>query len=72
MKIREGFLLREVAGNTVIVPVGSDSVDFNGIITINEELLEKFLAEYKVDVEDAKEDIRAFIQTLLDNGVMDL
>ena len=88
MKIREGFLLREVAGNTVIVPVGNDSVDFNGIITINEtgrflwdllsegiekeELLEKFLAEYKVDVEDAKEDIRAFIQTLLDNGVMDL
>lgn len=88
MRIKDGFLLREVAGNTVIVPVGEDSVSFNGIITINEsgkfiwdllkdgiekeELLKKFLEEYKLDEEQAKEDIRAFLQTLLDNGVMEL
>lgn len=88
MKIKSGFLLREVAGNTVIVPVGEETVEFNGIITINEtgrfiwdllekgiekeELLKVFLAEYKVGEAEAKEDISAFLQTLLDNGIMEL
>ena len=88
MKIKDGFLLREVAGNTIVVPVGDDAVSFNGVITINEpgkflwellekgiekeELLAKFLEEYQVSKEDAKEDIRAFIQELLDNGIMTL
>lgn len=88
MKIKDGFLLREVAGNTIVVPVGDDAVSFNGVITINEtgkfiwelldrgiekeELLSKFMTEYQVSEEDAKEDIRAFIQKLLDNGIMTL
>lgn len=88
MKIKEGFLLREVAGNIIVVPVGEETVDFNGIITINETgkflwellseeiekecLLEKFIEEYNIPVEEAKEDIREFIQTLLDNGIIEL
>ena len=36
MKIKEGFLLRQVGGNYVIVPVGAQSVDFRCIITLNE------------------------------------
>lgn len=88
VKIRDGFLLRKVAGNFIVVPVGEETVDFNGIITINEtgkflwellseniekeSLLEKFMKEYSLPEEEAKEDIREFIQTLLDNGIMDL
>lgn len=88
MKIKEGFLLREVAGNIIVVPVGEETVDFNGIITINETgkflwellsegiekecLLEKFIEEYNISLEEAKEDIREFIQTLLDNGIIEL
>lgn len=88
MKIKDGFLLREVAGNTIVVPVGDDAVAFNGVITINEtgkfiwelldkgiekeELLEKFMKEYSIPEEEAKEDIRVFIQKLLDNGIMTL
>lgn len=88
MRIKEGFLLRQVAGNCVVVPIGEEAVEFNGVITINEtgkfiwelmsegiekeELLAKFMAEYNVSEEDAKEDIRAFIQTLLDNGIAEL
>ena len=37
-----------------------------------EELLEKFMAEYDVSETQAKEDIRQFIQTLLDNNIMEL
>lgn len=88
MKIKEGFLLRQVAGNYVVVPVGDEAVEFNGVVTINEsgkfiwdllqediekeELLAKFMEEYSLSVEEAKEDIRVFIQTLLDNKIAEL
>ena len=36
MKIKEGFLLRQVGENHIVVPVGSQSVDFRCIITLNE------------------------------------
>lgn len=88
MKIKEGFLLRQVAGNYVVVPVGDEAVEFNGVVTINEsgkfiwdllqediekeELLAKFIEEYSLSEEEAKEDIRVFIQTLLDNKIAEL
>lgn len=88
MKIKEGFLLRQVAGNYVVVPVGDEAVEFNGVVTINEsgkfiwdllqediekeELLAKFMEEYSLSEEEAKEDIRVFIQTLLDNKIAEL
>lgn len=78
MKLKPGFLLRNIAGVDVVVPVGEMSVDFNGIITLNDtgkflfeklmaqdvsedELLRLLLAEYEVDEETAKADIREFI-----------
>ena len=36
MKIREGFILKEIAGSYVVVPVGDDLVDFSLMITTNE------------------------------------
>ncbi len=88
MKIKDGFLLREIAGNAVIVPVGENTIDFKGIISINDtgrfiwnllengvdkqELLAAFLAEFEVSEEEAKQDIADFLQVLLDNGVMEL
>ena len=36
MKIKSNFVLRSVAGNNVVVPTGSDSVKFNGMISLNE------------------------------------
>lgn len=36
MKISKQFLLRNVAGRNVIVPVGSAVLDFNAMITVNE------------------------------------
>lgn len=88
MKIKEGFLLREVAGNTVVVPIGDEAVEFNGVITINEtgkfiwelmqegiekeDLLAKYIKEYNISEEEAKEDIKTFIQILLDNNIAEL
>ena len=80
MKIKDGFILREVAGNFVVVAVGSAVKDFRAIITLNEtgaflwktltkgateeELLTALLSEYEVPEQVAKSDIKAFINKL--------
>ncbi len=36
MKINDGFILKEVAGNYIVVSCGEKTLDFNKIITVNE------------------------------------
>ena len=80
MKIKEGFLLRQVGSHYVIVPVGVQSVDFRCIITLNEvgaflwqklatectvaDLVEALLAEYDVTAEIATADVERFVASL--------
>lgn len=47
MKIKEGFILREVAGNYIVVAVGEAVKNFNGVINLNESgaFLWKILSE---------------------------
>ena len=80
MKIKEGYILRSVAGNHIVVGVGAASVDFNGMININEtgaflwkifengasidEAAELMIKEYDIDIETAKADVTAFVEKL--------
>ena len=82
MKIKEGFLLREVAGQTVVLPCG-DALDLNMMITLNgtgkflwqlleqdrqeAELVDALLAEYDVDAETAAKSVAAFVAKLKEN-----
>ena len=82
MKIKEGFLLRQVAGQTVVLPTGDD-LDLNMMITLNgtgaflweclqnetteEELVKALLAEYDVDESTARECVESFVKKLNDN-----
>ncbi len=36
MKIKQGFLLREIAGSWVVVPLGQRVVEFNGLLSLSE------------------------------------
>lgn len=36
MKIKSGFMLRSIAGCKVVVSVGNRTLDFNGIINLND------------------------------------
>ena len=36
MKIKDGFILRDLAGKTLVVAVGKRSKEFKGMITLNE------------------------------------
>lgn len=85
MKIKDGYLLSEVAGNHVVVPVGN--VSFNGMLNLNEtgvliwkkleqgcaesDLVAAFLEEYDVSEERAKEDVAIFVKKLREAGVID-
>lgn len=86
MKIKDGFILREVAGSYLVVAVGVRVKDFNGMVNLNEtgaflwKLLEKgateeeavaeLLKEYDVDEETAKADVKAFVSKLTEAGLL--
>jgi hypothetical protein len=36
MKIKDGFILRDIAGTTYVVAVGARSKSFKGMVTLNE------------------------------------
>lgn len=36
MKIKDGFMLRQVAGQYIVMPLGQKSLDFNCAITLND------------------------------------
>lgn len=87
MKIKEGYILREVAGNNIVVAVGGESVNFDGIKTLNETgaflwrniekgmdeeaLVKVMLEEYEVDTETAKADVQEFVSLLINNGLVE-
>lgn len=79
MRVKSGFMLREIAGQWIIVPLGARVVEFNGIMTLTEsgailwrllekgatqeEMLDALLKEYDVDAETAKRDITSFVDS---------
>jgi len=87
VKIKEGFVLRQVADNWVVLPVGQASVNFNGMISLNESgvllwraleqgsdriaLAEALLAEYDVEREEALADVDEFITALTKAGCIE-
>ena len=87
MKIKDNFLLRKVADSYVVVPVGKLTLDFNGIINLNEtgaflfellqegaekeDLLRKMLEEYDVTPEKAAADIDVFLKKAEEADVLE-
>ena len=80
MKVIDGLMLREVAGNWVVIPTGSQVVEMGGILSLSEsgaflwkllqadnteeDLVKAFLEEYEVDDETARKDVAEFLSEL--------
>lgn len=80
MKIKQGFVLRKVAENYIVVPVGEMAKKFNGVIKLNEssafmwkkleqgiefnDLVKALTEEYDVDTTRAENDAKAFTDAL--------
>lgn len=87
MKIKNGFLLRQVGEQNVVVAVGEESRNFNGIIRLNEtgrflwenlqqdipekELVRIMLLEYDIDSATAEADVHNFIETLKEADLLE-
>lgn len=80
MKLKGEFVLREIAGESIAVPVGRSALDFNGLICINavgdviwrglqnektrEEILKEILEKFEVSREEASGDLDEFLNRL--------
>ena len=85
MKLNQTFLLRKVAGQTVVLPTSAE-LDLNTMITLNETgaflwerlveetdeaaLVAALLAVYDVDAETAARSVAAFVNKLRENGLL--
>lgn len=88
MRLKGEFIVREVAGETLVIPVGKTTAIFNGIICLNstgkliwkqlqdeksrDDIVETIIAEFEVSREDAAEDLTTFLQQLQDNDLLEI
>lgn len=86
MRIKNGFVIREVAGQIMVIATGEASKDFHGMIKLNstgkviwlglqEGLSEGAIAErlqeqFDVDSEKAAQDTRVFLQQMEEMGFL--
>ena len=87
MKQNPNFLLRQVAGSTVVVPVGPAAKRFPGMMRLNEsgqflwellqnnkteqELVDAMMVRYEVGFQQATQDVAAFLTRLRSVGALD-
>lgn len=87
MKIKDGFVIRQVGGEHVVVPVGERSKEFHGMINMNktgaflwnffsqehtvEEGVAALCGEYKVEKDVAEVDVKRFVDVLQRNGFIE-
>ena len=85
LKLKDGFILRQIAGETMVIPSGSE-LDLNMMITLNETgrflwgrlqngttedaLVAALLEEYDVDEATARKQVVKFVEKLNGNGFL--
>ena len=88
MKIKKNFVLRQVAGSWVVLSIAEATVDFDGMLTLNEsglmlwklleqgctkeELANALTEEYEVSFEQALVDVGEFLEKLNRAGCIEL
>ena len=86
MIIKKELIKREIAGDTILVPVGKAVYDSNGLFMLNElgafiwdllpnanseaDICSAVLAQYEVSEETAREDVSAFLAKLRDMDII--
>ncbi len=87
MKIKKQLIKRDIAGDTILVPVGKTVYDSNGLFVLNEvaafiwdnlpeldtqeEIVAKILEEYEVSQEEAAKDTAEFLGKLREMQIID-
>lgn len=87
MKIKDGFILKDVAGSKIVIATGDAKMSFNGVITFNsvgaeifdlldgtntpEEIIAKISNEYNVDSAIVEKDFNALVEKLKAHKMLD-
>lgn len=87
MKLKDGFVLREIAGSFMVVPVGKRTQEVPGVIALTEsgallwkkleegadekDLVAALLDEYEVSEDQASADVAAFVKKAGDEGLFE-
>lgn len=85
-KVKDGYILRSIAGKHMIVPTGENIANFCGIITANEtaallfsmlqagaaigELIQALCLQFNINSHIAKKDVNDFIDLLSKNKML--
>lgn len=86
MKIKREFVLREIAGDILLVPTGKTALDLNGMLTMNsagadiwkmlpeveseDEIVSRLLEEYEAEPEQVKHDVAEFLDKFRELGIL--
>lgn len=86
MKIKKELITRNIAGDTILVPVGKSVYEADGLFVLNElaafiwarlpqaenreALLDAVLEEYEVTREEAAADLDEFLNRLTEMGII--
>lgn len=86
MRIVPGFVVRQIAGETIAIPAGAAARELSGLLALNgsglflfellrqeqsqEDLVHALLEAYEIDPETAQADVAEFLQILRDNGIL--
>lgn len=86
MKIKDGFVLREVVGSWMVVPTGQQVAAIHGIISLNEtaaeiwkclendctveEIVTKLCGEYNAAIEEIEIEVEEFLTTLKEKDML--
>ena len=87
MRIRQGFVMRDVAGQAVAIATGEASKSFHGMVKLNDTgaaiwrgveegldeaaIAECIAAKYEVDSDRARQDVDAFIARMREAGLVE-
>lgn len=87
MKAIQDVVLREIAGEHILIPTGQAALRIHGMINLSESglvlwnrlqsdcteqaLVDAILAEYDVDRETAAADVRAFVAQMTEVGLLE-
>ncbi|MDR0890227.1 MAG: PqqD family protein [Oscillospiraceae bacterium] len=86
MELKLDFVLREIAGDTLLVPAGKTALDLNGMLTLNEvgaflwkslpdaadeeALVQGILREYDAQEAQVRADVSEFLGKLRELGIL--
>ena len=88
MKIKEGYVIRKVMGNHVVIATGAQSKTFHGMVKLNntaaeiweyiakgmseDEICNAMLESYDVEEERLRQDVKKTVRSLIEQGFVEI